>query len=118
MPHSAKRTIRPLLAIPTRPYTVPVKRAKRSMSPFRKAPPRPATARQSEFLACVRDMTRELGQAPSAERVGERMGISRLGARRQLQALEAKGLLRDIPKVVSSGQWALTEAGDRALEEE
>ncbi len=38
------------------------------------------------------------------------------GAHRMLAALAAKGLARDVPKVVSSGQWSLTPDGDRALE--
>jgi predicted ArsR family transcriptional regulator len=62
----------------------------------------------------VGDLTDQLGRAPSAAEIGDHLGITRLGARSQLQALEAKGLLKDIPKTVSSGQWALTEAGIKA----
>ena len=77
-------------------------------------PGRPPTARQRAFLGAVATLTRELGRAPSATEIGDRLGISRLGARRQLQDLEAKGLLLDVPRVVSSGQWALTPAGEKA----
>ncbi len=86
--------------------------------PYRKRPPRPATARQSEFLAAVVALTRELGRAPNATEVAARLGIGQTGARRQLMALEAKGLLTDLPKLVSSGQWAITVRGEAALEEE
>ena len=79
----------------------------RARSPFVAAPRRPATDRQSEFLAVVATLTAETGEPPSASAIAARLGISRLGARHQLKALEAKGLLVDVPKVVSSGKWAL-----------
>ena len=88
------------------------------MPPAKKAPARPATPRQRDFLATVHALTGELGRAPSAAEIGARLGITRLGARRQLQNLASKGLLRDVPKVVSSGQWALTPAGEAARPEE
>ncbi len=59
-----------------------------------------------------------IGRPPRPAEVAERTGVTRLGARRQLQALEKKGLLQDVPKLVSSGQWALTPTGADALREE
>lgn len=91
------------------------KRRKRATSPYRKASPRAATARQIDFLAAVAALTRELERAPNAVEVGARLGISRQGALQQLAAIEAKGLLVDVPKVVSSGQWALTPDGSAKL---
>lgn len=82
---------------------------KRPISPYRV--PRKATARQQEFLDAVAELTAELGRAPNAGQVAARIGVTRLGARRQLKALEEKGLLHDIPKTMSSGQWALTAKG-------
>lgn len=83
--------------------------AKRPRSPFRpKAPPRPATARQSDALEAVRELTASLGHAPSAGEIAKRLGITRWGVRKLLKALAAKGLVHDVPKVVSSGQWAVT----------
>lgn len=52
-------------------------------------------------------LTAETGEPPSAAAVAAALGISRIGARQQLKALEAKGLLVDVPRVVSSGKWAL-----------
>jgi Mn-dependent DtxR family transcriptional regulator len=74
----------------------------------------PATARQSEYLAAIVALTRELGRAPSAVAISERLGVSRTGVRPQLRALEKKGLIRDVPKEVRSGKWKLTRAA-RAL---
>jgi predicted ArsR family transcriptional regulator len=79
----------------------------RARSPFVAAPARPATDRQSEFLAAVAALTLANGEPPSASAVAAWLGISRIGARQQLKALEAKGLLVDVPRVVSSGKWAL-----------
>lgn len=70
----------------------------------------PATDRQTEWLEAVVLLTERLGRAPDNRDVAKHMGVTRWGARRQLMALEAKGLLSDVPKVVSSGQWALTDA--------
>jgi Mn-dependent DtxR family transcriptional regulator len=83
---------------------------KRPRSPFRpKAPPRPATARQSDFLDAIRELAKELGRAPTATDIAERVGVSRQGAIDQLRNLEKKGLVQDMPKLVSSGQWQVTE---------
>jgi len=79
--------------------------AKRARSPY--APPRPATARQSDYIEAVRVLTRELGRAPNAVEVGTRLGVSRQTALEALRLLETKGLLCDVPKMVSSGQWAV-----------
>jgi len=91
----------------------PKPRRKRLKSPYApKAPPRPATDRQRDFLVAVAELTRELGRSPSAADIGARLGMSRQGAEKQLHALEAKGLLSDVPRMVRSGQWQLTEAGE------
>lgn len=92
------------------------KRAKRS--PFVAAPVKRLTDNQKRMVKVVARLTRELGRAPSAADVGTAVGMTRLGARRLLKALEAHGLLSDVPVVVSSGQWALTDAGAALLEEE
>ena len=84
----------------------------------KKAPPRPATARQIDFLAAVVRLTASLERPPSAQEIADELGITRLGARRQLMNLADKGLMRDVPRGVSSGKWALTPAGVRYLEEE
>lgn len=81
---------------------------KRRRSPFVPEPSAlPPTARQDEFLAAIGALTAELGRGPSTVEVAARMGISRMGAFRQLQALERKGVIGDVPKVVRSGRWAL-----------
>lgn len=77
----------------------------------RRLPAEPSP-RQEDVLAAVRALT-EAGEAASAIAVGERLGISRQHASRQLAALERKGFLADVPKVVRSGHWALTPAGKR-----
>ncbi len=83
--------------------------AKRLRSPYApKAPPRPATARQSDAIEAVRELTRTLGHAPNAVEVAAELGIAKQTARKLLRKLEAKGLVRDVPKMVSSGQWAVT----------
>jgi predicted ArsR family transcriptional regulator len=78
-------------------------------------PQTPATPRQRAFLEAVLALTEELGRPPSASEVADRLGITRVGARPQLRALAAKGLLSDVPVTVSSGKWALTEAARAAL---
>ena len=91
----------------------PKPRRKRLRSPYApKAPARPATDRQRDFLAAVVELTAELGHAPSAADIAARLGMSRQGAEKQLHALETKGLLSDVPRMVRSGQWQLTEAGE------
>jgi len=85
---------------------VAAKRKRNPPSPF---VARAATERQSEFLVAIRELTAELQRAPNATEVGERLGIVRDGARKQLQALAAKGIVADVPKMVSSGQWAIVE---------
>lgn len=83
----------------------------RAKSPFRAAPVRPATDRQNDYLAAVAQLTRELERAPNGAEVARHLGVSRQSATQQLQALEAKGLLVDVPRVVSSGKWALVSKG-------
>lgn len=95
---------------PAKPAPVKPKRR----SPVRSPVPRPmrgATKRQHDFLRAVQELTAALGRAPNAREVGDHMGMTRTGARLQLLDLERKGLLEDMPKIVSSGQWALTAAG-------
>lgn len=84
----------------------------------RKATTRPPTDRQKDFLAAVVALTDTLERPPNAKEIGDYLGITRLGARRQLQNMADKGLLRDVPKVISSGQWALTRAGELEHEED
>lgn len=75
----------------------------------------PATARQSEYVEAIAALTRELGRAPSAVAIADRLGVSRTGVRSQLKALEKKGLIRDVPKEVRSGKWRLTRAAKATL---
>jgi DNA-binding IclR family transcriptional regulator len=74
-------------------------------------PPRPSPG-QEGVLAAVRQLTAE-GATVSAVAVAERLGMTRQHVSRQLVALERKGFLTDVPKVVRSGHWALTPAGKR-----
>jgi Mn-dependent DtxR family transcriptional regulator len=67
---------------------------------------------QEAVLAAVRELA-GAGARVSAITVGERLGISRQQAARQLSLLERKGFVADIRKVVRSGNWALTKAGER-----
>ena len=94
------------------------KRGKRARSPLPKpdASQRRPTRRQVAFLEGMHVLTEALGRAPNASEIARHMGITQPGAHRMLAALAAKGLARDVPKVVSSGQWSLTPDGDRALE--
>lgn len=70
---------------------------------------RPATDRQDEVLAVVRALIAE-GERASAYTVAERLGCARQVAHRHLLALERKGLLADVPRVVRGGHWAPTPA--------
>lgn len=72
---------------------------------------RQPTTRQRDIVRAVLELGAELGHAPSASDVARKLGITRTGARWQLQRLERDGLLGDVPKVVSSGTWEVTEAG-------
>lgn len=75
----------------------------------RRRRPQPATDRQDEVLAVVRALIAE-GQRASSYTVGERLGCTRQVAQRHLLALERKGLLADVPKVVRGGHWTPTPA--------
>ncbi len=79
----------------------------------RARPLKPATDRQSEFLAAIARLTERLGRAPTAADIGRELGITRKGARPQLNALRDKGLVRDVPIVIRGG-WALTDAAPSA----
>jgi DNA-directed RNA polymerase subunit N (RpoN/RPB10) len=97
---------------------VPAQRnPKAARSPFLGAPGKRLTPHQRAFLRTVANLTAELGGPPSAGVVGEHVGLTRHGARRMLVSLEEHGLIADVPKVVRSGQWALTEQGVALLEE-
>jgi Mn-dependent DtxR family transcriptional regulator len=78
----------------------------------RRAPPTAPSPRQADVLEAVRALTAE-GLPASAVAIAARLGISRQLTMRQLAALERKGILADVPKVVRSGHWALTPAGKR-----
>lgn len=71
------------------------------------APPRnpEPSPRQADVVAAVRELT-AAGEPASASAIARRLGISRQLASRQLGALERKGILADVPKVVRSGTWA------------
>lgn len=86
------------------PSRAPKRRLRVARSPY--APGEPATDRQSEFLAVIGELAGELGRAPSAGEIAARMGITRLGARKQLQALARKGILKPAPITTMTG-WAL-----------
>lgn len=77
----------------------------------RRLPEKPSP-RQEDVLEAVRELT-AAGVAASAVAIGDRLGIPRQVASRHLVALERKGYLADVPKVVRSGHWALTPAGKR-----
>lgn len=79
------------------------------MTPRKHARPSPG---QKDVLEVVRALTAE-GATTSAVAIAGRLGISRQLASRQLAALERKGFLADVPKVIRSGHWALTPAGKR-----
>lgn len=82
--------------------------AAKRRSPF--APPKltaPPTERQDEFLALVGTLTAQLGRGPSTGEIAAAMGITHSGARRQLHALEKRGLIGDVPRTVRSGTWTL-----------
>ena len=74
--------------------------------------PAAPSPRQEDVLAAVRALS-DAGSQVSAIAIGERLGITRQQATRQLALLERKGFVRDVPKVVRSGHWALTPAGKR-----
>lgn len=83
--------------------------SKRQRSPFAPEPTAlPPTARQDEFRAAIAALTAELGRGPSTGEIAARLGVTRDGCRSQLRALEKKGIIGDVPKMVRSGRWALT----------
>jgi hypothetical protein len=107
------------LEVLTASLPIPAKRnPKAARSPFLGAPGKRLTARQRAFLRDVARLTAELGGPPSAAVVGQHTGLTRHGARVMLMSLEAHGLIADVPRVVRSGQWALTEQGVALLEED
>jgi predicted ArsR family transcriptional regulator len=65
------------------------------------------TDRQSEVVAAIATLTRQLRRAPSAQEIAAHMGMTREGLRVHLRALEAKGLAHDEPREVRSGKWRL-----------
>jgi Mn-dependent DtxR family transcriptional regulator len=66
-----------------------------------------ATPGQQDVLETVRALV-AAGEQPSTIAVAARLGITRQVASRHLAKLEAKGLVRDVPKVVRSGLWSVT----------
>jgi Mn-dependent DtxR family transcriptional regulator len=78
---------------------------------------RKRTSRQREVLRAVLELSAELGRAPTSPEVATRLGVSRVSALEALKRLERVGALADLPRVISSGTWEVTEAG-RALAEE
>lgn len=78
-------------------------------------PRKPATDRQKGFLGAIGKLATPGSQAPTAAAIGRELGITRKGARPQLDALREKGLVREVPIVIRGG-WELTDAGRRALE--
>lgn len=74
--------------------------------------PAAPSPRQADVIEAVRALS-EAGLQVSAVAVGERLGIPRQVATRHLEALERKGLIADVPRIVRSGHWALTPAGRR-----
>jgi hypothetical protein len=87
-------------------------------SPFLGAPGKRFTTHQRQFLAELAVLAKKLGKPPSAAEMGAHTGLSRLGARRVLMALEEHGLCADVPRVLRSGQWALTEQGAAVVAED
>lgn len=81
--------------------------AKRRVEVKSRLPAAPSP-RQEDVLSAVRELT-AAGLQASATAVGERLGISRQQATRQLALLERKGFIRDVPKLVRSGNWAIID---------
>lgn len=75
---------------------------------------KPATDRQKDFLAVVRRLKAATGKRPTAAAVARELGITRKGARQQLDALRAKGFTTAVEVVILDG-WDLTPAGERLL---
>lgn len=75
--------------------------------------PHPPTARQIEIMRVVARLTAELGHPPNATNLAAALGITHRGARKALAALQALGLLADVPIEVSSGKWRVTREGQR-----
>ena len=73
---------------------------------------RAPTDRQKAFLAAVRRLLETTGKAPTAADVARELGITRKGARPQLQALEDKGYLEGVEITIRAG-WRLTDAGEQ-----
>lgn len=61
---------------------------------------------QEAVIEAVRALSSE-GAQVSAQAVADRLGMTRQAATRQLVLLERKGFVRDVPRVVRSGNWAL-----------
>lgn len=66
------------------------------------------SAGQEGVLTAVRELA-AAGAQVSAVAVAERLGITRQAATRQLVLLERKGFVRDVPKKVRSGNWAIVD---------
>lgn len=80
----------------------------RSRSPFAPKPTGAApTERQDAFVAAIRTFQAKHARSPSTSDVAALVGVTREGARVQLHALERKGVIADVPKVVRSGKWTV-----------
>ncbi len=66
-----------------------------------------ATPAQTDVLEAVRALAAE-GVQVSAVAVAERLGVTRQVATKHLLALERKGRVRDVPRIVRSGRWEVT----------
>jgi len=85
------------------------------VSAARRKPPAPsrraATDRQRAFLDAIRRLSEQGQTAPTAADIARELGITRKGARPQLQALEQKGLIEGVEVTIRQG-WRLTDAGE------
>lgn len=75
------------------------------------------TKRQAEYLEALFELAAQLGRPPTSGEIASALGMTRYGARLQLQALEEMGLIADVPMEIRSGRWRLTAAGRRRLKE-
>lgn len=70
--------------------------------------------RQDQYLRALSELAQD-GHDPSSGEVALVLGTRRLSAARQLAALEAMGLVEDVPLQVRSGRWRLTSAARARL---
>jgi Mn-dependent DtxR family transcriptional regulator len=63
------------------------------------------TPRQADVLRALQALTRANGAPPSAQAIGDRLGVTRQAATKHLSELERLGLVHDEPVLVRSGKW-------------